>query len=386
MKMKIFIIHSLIIFLGIFINSEKFSHADFSLGSLVETVQSVPLETTLTAPGIKLTQQVWLDIINSAQHSIDIEQFYINNKAGESLEPVLKAIHDAAARDVQIRFIVDSKFYKTYPDQPNILSQVKNIQVRTIDFSSTGGIQHSKYFVADQSDAYVGSANFDWLALSHIHEVGLHIKDSKTGSSLESIFEADWATATPLQKNLAQFAVDDSVVVVASPVSKNPSGLGASLNAIIQSIDTARKSLRIQMYEYNTRNLPGKPKWTLLDSAIRRAAARGVRVQIAVDVIAMKAGSDDLKSLASVKNVEVRTITIPQWSGGHLDYARLVHSKYFTVDDTSGWVGSENWSLNYFIGSRNVGLIFQSSEINRQLNSVFDQVWNSNYTNLLGAN
>ncbi len=71
-----------------------------------------------------------------------------------------------------MRLIVDAGFYKTYPDEPNNLAQLPNVEVKTIDYSSMGGIQHSKYFVIDGSQCFLGSANLDWLALTHIHEVG----------------------------------------------------------------------------------------------------------------------------------------------------------------------------------------------------------------------
>src|SRR5258708_4774011 len=82
----------------------------------VEIVESVPLETTLAVPGIRQTQEVWLEMIRAAQSRIDLEQFYVSDQAGEALAPVLDAIRQAAGRGVQVRLLVDSKFYATYPD------------------------------------------------------------------------------------------------------------------------------------------------------------------------------------------------------------------------------------------------------------------------------
>jgi 3',5'-cyclic AMP phosphodiesterase CpdA len=50
----------------------------------------------------------------------------------------------------------------------------------------------------------------------------------------------------------------------------------------------------------------------------------------------------ELVALSQLKKVKVRSVTIPQWSGGKIDYARLIHSKYLVVDGTSSRVGSEN--------------------------------------------
>ena len=50
--------------------------------SNVEVVQSVPLETTLSVAGIRETQAVWLEMINGAQSTLDLEQFYVSDQDG----------------------------------------------------------------------------------------------------------------------------------------------------------------------------------------------------------------------------------------------------------------------------------------------------------------
>jgi phosphatidylserine/phosphatidylglycerophosphate/cardiolipin synthase-like enzyme len=365
-------------------------------GSITEVVQSTPLETTLEVPGIRQTQQVWLEMIHSAQSTIDLEEFYLNNKSGEPLSEILAAIREAALRGVQVRLLVDSKFYKNYSQEPLLLSRIPNVQVKMIDFFS--GVQHSKYLIVDQFDLYLGSANFDWLALTHIHEIGLHIQDSALGQRLEAVFVKDWNDSIGLgdlgleqcKKQVAlsvppsfdrgsSLVPNDGVKLVASPSFRNPSGISDSLSAILQLLNTAKNSIKIQVYQYSTHGNHSSKRWLDLDATIRRAAKRGVNVQLLVDAVSLKAGRYELQALSALNHVEVRTVTIPEWSGGHLDYARLVHSKYFTIDGSSAWVGTENWSEGYFTGSRNVGVILESSEVARQLEQVFNQVWNSAY-------
>lgn len=82
----------------------------------IEVVESIPAGTSLDNPEIRNTQQVWLEMIGRARKTLDIEQFYISNKPGKMLEPVLSAIAAAAGRRVNIRVIVDEQMYKTYPD------------------------------------------------------------------------------------------------------------------------------------------------------------------------------------------------------------------------------------------------------------------------------
>jgi phosphatidylserine/phosphatidylglycerophosphate/cardiolipin synthase-like enzyme len=364
----------------------------------VEVVQSVPVETNLAVPGIRSAQDVWVEMINSAQSTLDLEQFYISNQAGEALDPVLQAISAAANRGVHVRLIVDKKFYGTYPDSVNQIAQTSNSEARTIDFSDLGGIQHAKYFIVDGREAFVGSQNFDWRALDQIHEIGLRVTDSKVDSDLQLIFEKDWAASSgvsasvsspssPLLAIIGEVLSDgpaDSgsaadVFVAASPASANPAGIPDSLSTLTGLIAQAQRSLRIQVMEYTTSVYGTSQHWTDLDHAVRAAAARGVHVQLMVDVSDLKSGSKDLSALAKLPNIEVTSITIPQWSGGKIAYARLIHSKYMIVDETTAWVGSENWSQGYFMNTRDVGLVIQTPAQVSQLNQVFDQVWSSGY-------
>jgi phosphatidylserine/phosphatidylglycerophosphate/cardiolipin synthase-like enzyme len=368
--------------------------------STVELVQSVPIETTLTVPGIPLTQDVWLELVQSAKTSIDIEQYYINNAAGESLEPIINALKAAGARGVKIRFLIDSAFIgeKGNSTEASCLEGIENLEIKKIDFSKLGGIMHAKYMVVDKTRLYVGSANFDWLALTHIHEVGFHIVDATLGAQLEKVFNLDWnaTTATSLPNgsfaelaNYIQTQVKRTQTrkpkdglsgfeVVASPTVDLPKSISDTLSTITGLIASAKQNLNIQVYEYSTKGDSGT--WTVLDQAIRGAAARGVKVQMLLDAVTLKQGSKALTALGMVPNISVRTVIIPQWSGGPLAYARLIHSKYLTVDNSSAWVGSENWIQNYFTGTRNAGMTTHSAQITAQLNQIFNQVWTSAYT------
>lgn len=350
----------------------------------VEVVESAPIETTLMLPGIRSTQEVWLEMIRSAQSSIDLEQFYITSEPGQALEPVLTAIQDAASkRSVKVRILVDSKFYKTYPKDPDALARIPNVTMKTIDFSALGGIQHAKYIVVDRAQAYVGSANFDWLALTHIHEVGLHVTDAKVSADLEKVFDKDWSDGKPngtTQLESTETSESGSYLqVLASPPRSNPPGITATLDPLLKLLGSAKSSLKIQVYEYTTKVYGSNQAWKVLDDAIRQAASRGVSVQLMVDAVALKDGRKDLQSLAGVQNVQVKTVKIPTWSGGELPYARLIHSKYVVVDESTSWVGSENWSKDYFDSTRNVGILSTSAATSGTLGQIFDRVWTSDY-------
>jgi phosphatidylserine/phosphatidylglycerophosphate/cardiolipin synthase-like enzyme len=407
--------------------------SDPSSASL-ELVQSVPLETTLAVPGVRQAQQVWIEMIHAAQTTLDLEQFYVSDQAGEALAPVIQEIQAASSRGVRVRLLADKKMDATYPDSIGQIGGFPKAESRLIDFSNLGGIQHAKFFVVDGKQSFVGSQNFDWRALSHIHEIGLRVADAGIAAGLTQVFERDWAAGTrvaggsqfsalplfgrlfddiaaPVSMGVSETAADGvsetaaggvsetaaggvsetaaggvfesvGVSIVASPPAAAVPGIPDSLASIVSLMKRAKSSISIQVMEYTT-SIYGEngAHWRSLDDAIRIAAKSGVRVQLCVDVSDVKKAKADLKALAALPNIEVRAVTIPAWSGGPIDYARLIHSKYVVIDGgKEGWVGSENWSQGYFVDTRDVGLMVTDAQVSTQLAQVFDRVWGSAYS------
>lgn len=361
----------------------------------VQVVLTVPLETNLGVPGALDSQKVWLDMIGDAKNTLDLEQFYVSDQAGEPLAPVLAAIQEAGKRGVKVRLLVDSKFYQTYPDSVKQIGATANSEARTIDYSTYGGVQHAKFFVVDGKDSFAGSQNFDWRALEHIHEVGLRVTDTVIASDLTKIFQKDWSegvvvshgpiTSQPVTNPIADER-DSDLTVVASPAVANPSGIGYTGDAVLGLMKSAKKTIRIQVMEYTTKAASnGKANWKYLNDAVVAAAKRGVNVQLMVDISDVKKGKADLTALSKLANVEVRTVTIPQFSGGVIPFARLIHSKYLVADGADSWVGSENWSEGYFLNTRDVGFVIHSGQVADTLTQIFDKVWQSAYATRFGA-
>ena len=92
---------------------------------------------------------------------------------------------------------------------------------------------------------------------------------------------------------------------------------------------------------------------------------------------------DHLKSLALVPNLEIRIASIPEASSGHIPFARVIHSKYMTVDGGLLWLGTSNWSEDYFTESRNLELILRDRSLAAQGDRIFERLWNSRYASAL---
>src|SRR5262249_26536125 len=111
------------------------------------------------------------------------------------------------------------------------------------------------------------------------------------------------------------------------------------LPQIIQMIDGAKHTVRGQLLTYQAQGRDGY--FDQLESALRRAAARGVTVQLLVADWCKRPGAiEGLKSLQVLPNVTVKLVTIPAWSGGYVPFARVIHAKYLVVDGERSWVGT----------------------------------------------
>jgi len=357
-------------------------------------VESWPTETTLDNPHIPDAHEVWPALIAGAETSLDLSQFYISDVPDSRLGPVLDAVREAAARGVAVRLLADAKFYKTYPELLDELGALDNIEMRLYDMKPlTGGVQHAKYFLIDGRTTYLGSHNFDYRALEHIVELGVQIDSRQFTGFYQHIFDLDWALAGGATVEEAMGAPADVspfplplrfgestalATPVGSPESLLPTG-GWELPVIVEAIEGAEERVRVQLLSYAVVGYD-KSEWRLLDDAFRAAAARGVTVELLVANWSKKGSKlASLKSLQQVEGITVRFANIPEHSEGFIPFSRVIHSKLLVVDQDWAWVGTSNWSKDYFHGSRNVGLVLEGAEAGRQLNDYFGQIWLSEY-------
>lgn len=357
-------------------------------------VESEPIETSLDRPDIPNASDVWIEMVRNAKRTIDMANFYASEAdppwlASSKLAPVIDALVDARKRGVEVRILLDTKFVPQYNATLERLEK-GGLEVRRVDGDAVfGGVQHAKYFVVDGIASFIGSQNFDWRALEHIQEMGVRLESSAIATSLMEIFETDWAIAggSPRSTRVKIGALVEnvpaiearSVELVASPKGWLPREGSWELPRIIGLIDSARQSVQVQVLKYKIVNRAGN-RFQDLDDALRRAARRGVKVRLLVSEWALK-DIDTLIDLASV--VEIRVIKIPAWSGGEIPFSRVAHAKYMVVDGQVAWVGSSNWEGDYFLKSRNVGIILSGGRAPTRLATFFEENWTSTYATAL---
>ncbi len=378
----------------------------------LELVETWPLETTLDHADIADTASAWLEMFAAAETSIDLGEFYGATAPGSRMEPILEALEAAVARGVRVRLLLDAKFYARQPEVAERLAAA-GVEVRRLDLSELGGVMHAKYFVVDGRAAYIGSANFDWRSLAHIHELGVRLRDPALIAAIEAIWADDWSAAdadppaqegseepipadradppphpTPAgiappagagQASLAYAETDHRVALVASPRDLLPDPTSWDLPRLLGMIDSAKGQVQLQLLSYALVGHDGA-RFEGIDRALRAAAARGVEVQLLVaDWNKRPPAIGDLQALQRVPGIQVRMATIPPASEGFIPFARVIHSKLMIVDRRITWVGTSNFSGDYFFRSRNLGVIVDGAPFAADVGRIFADLWGSTY-------
>lgn len=370
----------------------------YFVGPGIQIIQSIPLETNLGQPDLPFTQPTWIEMIRKSKTSILLGQFYFSSKDGESLEPVISELEQAGKRNVKIRMLVSNKLLQVDKKTYERMKRISGSEIQILDLDQlTGGILHAKYWVIDSKIVFVGSQNFDWKALKHIHETGAMIEDIGIASQLSKIFEMDWEIAASGKPPILGAPAECTTIkptakthleveLVASPPQLNPPCIRSALSALLELIHEAKTRISIQLLNYSLGNDPTN-LWKEIDDALRLAAKRGIKVELLVsDWNTEKPGIDHLKSLNQVPNITVKIATIPPFSGGFISFARVIHSKIMVVDNQVFWLGTSNWSKGYFDASRNVELIFRQRELVMIGVRIFDTIWNSHFVEEVDLN
>ncbi|AUH51818.1 phospholipase [Chromobacterium sp. ATCC 53434] len=365
------------------------ARADFAIPGF-ELVHTAPERAGLDTPDLRDPAAVWSQLFDSAKRQIVLEQFYAADEPGSRLEPVIARLEAAGRRGVKIRFLMEKKgMFASRQQTIDRLKGIPNLEYRQLDYSKlTGnGIIHAKFIVVDGRAGYVGSQNFDWRSLQHIHETGLKIDDAAMAGRMQAIFEQDWAEQARVAAGLPPAPLRDAVqpadlsrpaVLLASPNAYNPDGVGDSETALPRLMAEARDEVRIQLLDYAPLSF-GKPRsyYPLFDNAIRAALVRGVKVKLMVSDWNLEApGVDYLKSLAVLPGMAVRVVTIPR-DGACIPFARVIHSKTMAIDGKIAWVGTSNWSGGYLDKSRNLEVVLRNESMARRIAELHRQTWDS---------
>jgi phospholipase D3/4 len=368
------------------------------------------------------TYQAWMDMFRKTQSTLDIAAMYISLNLGQAWPAaaggkkgtdVFNELIAAYERGVRIRIIVNKPTDPEWLPDLTLLKKYPGMEIREVDWNKitngNGGILHTKLIISDASDAYFGSANIDWRSLAQVKELGvvasncypmlmdiqklfeiywLCAKNSSCPKTYPYDLETQYNVSNPMKIHFDNYSGTVASVYFAS----GPKLLGTPFRtnddtAIINNINNAQEFIHASIMEYAPISLYNDPPffWTALDTSIRAAALRGVKVSILAsywnhtDLMSIPY----LQSLDVLKNIEVRLIRLPE-NEWNIPYTRVNHCKYLVTESTY-YITTSNWTPDYFLQTGGISMSIES--INQtveydwpRLNEIFLYDWN-NVTN-----
>uniref|UniRef100_A0A673LX12 Phospholipase D family member 4 n=1 Tax=Sinocyclocheilus rhinocerous TaxID=307959 RepID=A0A673LX12_9TELE len=341
--------------------------------------------------------EAWKDLLSSASKQIDVASFY----------------WCLTGEDISVNSSSDTPV-------PSTLTRSLDcrVQIRRVNFGRlTKGILHSKFWIVDGKHVYIGSANMDWRALTQVKELGVVIYNSSAlAADLQKIFQSYWVTGRsnasipdpwpsdydtdineerPLLLNLS--GVESKAYITASPPVFCPDSRTRDLDAILSAIRGAQDFIHVAVMEFYpaSKFFHHHGYWPVIEDALKRSAVdRNVSVCLLVScgretdpaVWPFIRSLDALHSPSDNINIAVRVFVIPAGNQSHIPYSRVNHNKYLVTDKVA-YVGTSNWSADYFNTTAGVALVLSQdasgSSFHQQLRAVFDRDWSSRYSHPL---
>ncbi|XP_019374022.1 PREDICTED: phospholipase D4 isoform X1 [Gavialis gangeticus] len=400
---------------------------DSCIFELVESVPyDMPYESNSTTA--KPLDQAWMGLLNMAQDRIHMVSYYwsltgkdisVNDTSSEKGEDILKKLESLLMENVSVYIATSLPTLAVKSTDLNVL-EAKGAHVRRIDFGKlTNGVLHTKFWIVDMKHIYLGSANMDWRSLSQVKEVGAVIYNCsclaqdlwKTFSTYWDVGHANASIPDPWPANYSTNINKDRPLAVqfngtltkvyfsASPPAFSPKGRTHDLLSVISIIKDAQEYVYASVMEYFPTSRFTHPAryWPAIDDALRSVAfTRKVCVRLLISCW-LHTDPSMLRYLQSLRalsdpnthiSMEVKLFIVPVLNHTNIPYGRVNHNKYMVTDKVA-YIGTSNWSEDYFTTTAGVGLIInqvstdpskKTLSMQEQLKNLFERDWNSRYS------
>lgn len=410
--------------------------AECSTDCRLTLVESLPegMHFPSGSPRLQSISHTWKNLLDQANSSVDIAAFYftlrdldtgITDPSSMEGKELFNRLKQLQSRGVNLQIAVNAP--QTSRADTDELAGT-GAEIREVDLQSvTGGIVHTKLWVVDKKHMYVGSANMDWRSLTQVKEVGVSVEDcSCLAHDALRIFGVYWEIGAQKNGSLPPYwpgrlsalssskypfavkfnGVPARVYLSSAPPQLSTYGRSDDLSTILSVIADANEFIYVSVMDYIPMSQFTNPPrfWPAIDSALREAAcARGVEVKLLVSCWSHSPGAMFvfLQSLAVLGktplscNIHVKVFEVPSTPEQLLiPFARVNHAKYM-VTDRVVYIGTSNWSENYFTHTAGVGLVVNQTgsvvekgqqTVQNQLQEIFQRDWNSDYSETLTEN
>ncbi|KAK0047603.1 phospholipase D3 [Biomphalaria pfeifferi] len=401
-----------------------FSSDDNCIFTLVESMA----ENLTYSPGqisLLSTYMAQKRLLTRAQKTVHLASFYwtllardtsyfdSSDAEGEDIFTTLMGIASNASVDLKIVQNITSY------DTDKLASAGADVRTLNINKLLNAGVMHTKMWVIDGKHVYIGSANLDWRSYTQIKEIGVLIENCPVlAMDAEKLFQVYWYLASDSNpgipahwppeystninladpKLLKYNQTQAYVYLSSSPKAFCPDGRTNDIDALVNVIRNAREFIYISVMDYLPIYMYTTPRrfWPVIDDELRQAAFnKKVDLRLLAsrwnhsdpDMYTFLKSLNDLSKLYRTKvNISVRLFKVPAFtpSQAQIEYARVQHSKYM-VTDQHAYIGTSNWSGDYFNNTAGVAFILQDADgsinsLRKQLVEVFLRDWDSNYT------
>lgn len=406
--------------------SQSLTEVSIGTDCRADIVESIPIGLTFNSSiASNSTFDVWMSLISSARQSIDIASLYWT-LLGTDVMPdpddssikgkqLLDAIIKSKSASVKIRIAVNDDSDSENSTDLRLLENVA--EIRRVNFTRLvgAGVLHTKLVVVDRTHFYLGSANMDWRSLTQVKEMGVALTHCPTlAEDLLKIFEIYWYLGRPNAEvpkhwpkelstefnrtnpmNVSLNNLQYNVFLSSSPKSFCSSGRTEDIEAILTIIRSATKFIDIAVMDYFPIFLysNGHHFWPVIDDALREAAVErkvNVRLMASHWNHTRPSMTAFLRSLSAFNDsklfgadIKVKLFSVPMSrSQAKIPFARVNHNKYMVTDKTA-YIGTSNWSADYFVNTGGVGIAItpahNGSGLRDKLKAVFDRDWDSIY-------
>jgi len=230
----------------------------------------------------------------------------------------------------------------------------------------------------------------------------------KPGAVIPPHWPADLSTRYN-DSNPLKLAFNDSTsytFLASSPPELCADGRTSDIDAILHVINSSKKFVWVAVMDYYPATLYTDVVmfWPVIDDALKKAA---IERQVEVKILASHWNHTResmpyfLKSLSVLNNsyasisIEVKLFVVPSFTieQALIPFARVNHNKYM-VTDNAAYIGTSNWSADYFVNTGGIGLVVNQTQTNDPnstqpvkdaLQGIFTRDWNSEYAKPLSS-
>eukprot|EP00094_Tigriopus_californicus_P006032 TCALIF_05810-PB protein Name:"Similar to PLD3 Phospholipase D3 (Pongo abelii)" AED:0.45 eAED:0.45 QI:0/0.71/0.62/0.87/0.28/0.25/8/155/491 len=400
----------------------------------IRLVESIPEGLVYNSSIVNLqTHEAWKALIRRTESSLELASSYwslrgsdvYEDKSDWQGEDIFKRLVKATEKGIRINIAQNLPGDREPNLDTDALSKIQGVQVRSLNFTALmgAGILHTKLWISDRQHFYVGSANFDWRSLTQVKEMGVLVENCPClANDMGKIFDVYWrlggrgkVVPPAWPKSLGTNINAEKPIRIqngaggrtldfylsSSPAPFCPVGRTVDIEAILSVIDHAKKFIHVAVMDYFPATLYSRSVqfWPIIDDRLRKAAIeRSVEVRLLLSHWDhtrpdMKAYILSLMALNGTNNgsvrIEGRFFQVPKFTPdqGKIPFARVNHNKYM-VTDQSGYIGTSNWSADYFLNTGGIGLVFKSTnsssnDLRAQLEGVFQRDWTSAYAHIV---